>query len=69
MSLFKKLFGERSQLKFRRKELQELADGVLSEALLIQELTTAKAAAFVGGLIPQPFYSSVHAAPLGQLRR
>jgi hypothetical protein len=50
MSLIRKIFGKRSQFVFRRKELQELADGVLSEAFLIQELTTAKAAAIAGGL-------------------
>ena len=50
MSLFKKLFGTRSPLKLRRKQLQEMADGVSSEAFLIQELTTAKAAAIAGGL-------------------
>jgi|SRR5687768_9434077 len=50
MSLFGKLFGTRSPLKLRRKQLQELADGVSSEAFLIQELTSAKAAAIAGGL-------------------
>ncbi|HEY5838184.1 MAG TPA: hypothetical protein VIT19_04045 [Pyrinomonadaceae bacterium] len=50
MSLFKKLFGTGSPLKLRRKQLQEMAEGVSSEAFLIQELTTAKAAAIAGGL-------------------
>lgn len=50
MSFLKKLFGTRSPLKFRRKQLQEMAEGVSSEAFLVQELTTAKAAAVAGGL-------------------
>jgi hypothetical protein len=50
MSLLKKLFGTRSPLKLRRKQLQELAESAPSEAFLIQELMTAKAAALAGGL-------------------
>jgi hypothetical protein len=49
MSLLAKLFGTRGPLKLRHKQLQAMAESVSSEAFLIQELTTAKAAAVAGG--------------------